>query len=162
MYSNISLGVYTALFCGAMYLIMTKRQSDLSRPTTWIMILMWVDWYDWFAPLYSLCCHLWRYSLATAHVFIALRRLVIALIDLQNKPPGPIFYLANIGDNLNRVKDLIYITNVSHLFNPYQRLLMSVDLAYTWWLYYNLALLWGLGRRSSRSRASYCHDYRNC
>lgn len=53
-----------------------------------------------------------RYALATVHVFIALRRIVVALIFLQNKPPGPIPYLANIGDPLNRAKDLIYITNV--------------------------------------------------
>lgn len=53
-----------------------------------------------------------RYALATVHVFIALRRIVVALIFLQKKPPGPIPYLANIGDPLNRAKDLIYITNV--------------------------------------------------
>ncbi|KAI5117636.1 hypothetical protein M0805_008443 [Coniferiporia weirii] len=85
-------GAYSVLFGVSMYFILTSRKRDLYRPTTWVMVLM--------------------YSLATAHVFIALRRIVIALIDLRGKPPGPIAYLADIGDNLNRVKDLIYITNL--------------------------------------------------
>lgn len=53
-----------------------------------------------------------RYALATAHVFLALTRIIIALIRLRNTPPGPIAYLSDIGVPLNRAKDLIYITNV--------------------------------------------------
>ncbi|KAI5117637.1 hypothetical protein M0805_008444 [Coniferiporia weirii] len=85
-------GAYSVLFGVSAYFILTSRKGEIYRLTTWIMVLM--------------------YSLATAHIFIALRRIVIALIDLQGKRPGPVAYLADIGDNLNRVKDLIYITNL--------------------------------------------------
>ncbi|KAI5117635.1 hypothetical protein M0805_008442 [Coniferiporia weirii] len=85
-------GTYSVQFGVSMYFILTSRRKDLYRSTTWVMIIM--------------------YALATAHVFISLRRTVVALIDLQRKPFGPITYLANISDNLNRVKDLMYITNI--------------------------------------------------
>ncbi|KAH8110286.1 hypothetical protein DFH11DRAFT_798201 [Phellopilus nigrolimitatus] len=85
-------GMYSVLFALSLYFIIVKRKSELYRPTTWIMVVM--------------------YSLATTHVFIALRRMIIALILRRNTPSGPIAYLADIGDSLNRAKDLIYITNL--------------------------------------------------
>ncbi|KAH8116298.1 hypothetical protein DFH11DRAFT_1828069 [Phellopilus nigrolimitatus] len=85
-------GGYTVLFGASIYFMCTKRRAELRKPTTWLMVLM--------------------YCLATAHIFMALRRIILALIILRDVPPGPQAYLFNIGDHLNRVKDIIYITNL--------------------------------------------------
>ena len=45
-------------------------------------------------------------------MYLALTRIIIALIRLRETPPGPVAYLADKGVPLNRAKDLIYIANV--------------------------------------------------
>ncbi|VDB92606.1 unnamed protein product [Peniophora sp. CBMAI 1063] len=50
------------------------------------------------------------YALSTAHVAIALRRLVVGFVDIQG--PGTIPYFADIGAPLNKAKDLIYTTSM--------------------------------------------------
>ncbi|TCD70032.1 hypothetical protein EIP91_005284 [Steccherinum ochraceum] len=53
------------------------------------------------------------YSLATAHISIALYRLVQAFIfHVNDGPEGAILYLANIAVPINRSKDMIYITTI--------------------------------------------------
>ncbi|KAJ3563353.1 hypothetical protein NP233_g8994 [Leucocoprinus birnbaumii] len=51
------------------------------------------------------------YGLATTHVSLTLVRNIEAfIVHVQN--PGPVLYLADIGQGINRSKDMIYITEI--------------------------------------------------
>ena len=54
-----------------------------------------------------------RYALATTHISIVLARTIAAFIVHVNDDGGAIAYLADIGQPLNRSKDMIYVTLVS-------------------------------------------------
>ncbi|KAI0029799.1 hypothetical protein K488DRAFT_88395 [Vararia minispora EC-137] len=49
------------------------------------------------------------YGLSTAHVSLALRRLIIGFVDIQG--PDTIAYFADIAAPINRAKDVIYVTS---------------------------------------------------
>jgi len=56
--------------------------------------------------------------LATVHIACILARLIQAFIFHVNDAGGASFYLADIGNHLNRSKDMIYITLVGYsVFN---------------------------------------------
>ncbi|KAI0083054.1 hypothetical protein BDY19DRAFT_981050 [Irpex rosettiformis] len=50
------------------------------------------------------------YCLSTVHAALELRRLVVGLIQIQG--PGTVFYFGDIGQPLNRGKDLLYVTSM--------------------------------------------------
>ncbi|KAI0345458.1 hypothetical protein BDW22DRAFT_1426156 [Trametopsis cervina] len=50
------------------------------------------------------------YALSTVHVSLALQRLITGFVTIQG--PGTILYFADIGQPLNRGKDMIYITSM--------------------------------------------------
>jgi len=53
---------------------------------------------------------IFMYTLATVHISFILARLIQAFIINVDKEGGAILYLANIGDPLNRAKDMVYIS----------------------------------------------------
>jgi len=53
-----------------------------------------------------------RYMLATVHIACVLARLIQGFIVHVNDDGGATYYFADIGNHLNRSKDMIYITLV--------------------------------------------------
>ncbi|KAI0310796.1 hypothetical protein OF83DRAFT_1178188 [Amylostereum chailletii] len=87
-------GIFTCLVAFALWQIVqlnAKREMTRSKYITAVAVVV-------------------LYGLSTAHISLALRRLIIGFID--NQGPSTLPYFADIGLPLNRAKDLLYINSM--------------------------------------------------
>ncbi|KAI0630795.1 hypothetical protein C8Q77DRAFT_1062802 [Trametes polyzona] len=100
-------GVYTTIFSMTLYTIYQKRHEGVNKFTTITIIVL--------------------YILATAHIALALTRLIQGFVIYRNEI-DPVFYFANISLRVNMAKDYLYITT-----------LFLGDIVIVWRLY----VVWG-------------------
>ena len=102
-----------------------------------------------------------RYCLSTAHIGLVLARLIQGFIVHVNDEGGSILYFADIGQPLNRSKDMIYISVVRLDLLLSLLVSESAQTDRSWRSHSNLALLYGVEPKLLCNRSTRPHGVWN-